>query len=199
MTVRNALDQLERERRIYRIKGLGTFVAQPAITKTVVLSSFSEDIRRRGMIPSTTVLAAELSLPDEATAQLLKLDPTDPVVHFHRVRYADRTPICLEKVYLPARLVPDLLSEDLTTSSLYSILAQHYDLRPSRADQTIKSVLLTDEESALLHVPPHSAAFLVQRTTSDQRNRPIECGISLYRGDRYRYELEVSPSPTEAS
>lgn len=197
MTVRRALERLEGERRIYRIKGVGTFVAQRTITKTITLTSFSEDIRSKGMVPSTKVLMAQRSLATEDNARFLNIAPGEPVVYLHRVRYADRTPMCLEKVFLPARLVPDVLSEDLT-SSLYQILAQHYDLRPSRAEQTIQSVLLNVEESAQLRVGAYSAAFLVERTTYDQRDQPIERAASLYRGDRYRYEIEISPSVLEA-
>jgi GntR family transcriptional regulator len=196
MTIRHALDRLENERRIYRIKGVGTFVAQRAIAKTIALTSFSDDIRSRGMAPSTRVLAAQWVDPSEATARFLKLGSTEPVIYLYRIRYADRTPMCLEKVFLPARLVPDLLSEDLTTS-LYQILDRQYGLRPSRAEQTIKSTLLTVDESGYLRVAPYSAAFLVERTTYDQRERPIERATSLYRGDRYFYEIELSPSVRE--
>jgi GntR family transcriptional regulator len=193
MTVRSALDQLEKERRIYRIKGVGTFVAQRSISKTIALTSFTEDITSRGMVPTTEVLAAGVCEASEPTARFLSIGPTEPVVYLHRVRFADRTPMCLEKAFLPAQLLPGLVSQDLS-SSLYQILTERYGLRPTRAVQTIRSVLLSVDESVHLRVAPHSPAFLVERTTYDQQQRPIERATSLYRGDRYCYEIEISPS-----
>src|SRR5690348_1123160 len=59
MTVRQALDRLERERRVYRVRGAGTFVARAPITKGIELTSFSEDMRRRGLRPGSRLRVAE--------------------------------------------------------------------------------------------------------------------------------------------
>ena len=56
MTVREAIGQLVTEGRLYRVRGKGTFVAAPRVDSMLELTSFTEDMRRRGHEPSTVVL-----------------------------------------------------------------------------------------------------------------------------------------------
>src|SRR5215211_4641702 len=57
-TVRQALDDLARSGLVVRITGRGTFVASPHLTVDLpILLSFTEEMRRRGIVPGSTVLA----------------------------------------------------------------------------------------------------------------------------------------------
>ena len=51
-TIRQALDHLGDLGLVYRIQGAGTFVHGTSYSKTLLLTSFSEDVRDRGMEPS---------------------------------------------------------------------------------------------------------------------------------------------------
>ncbi len=51
LTVRAALDDLAREGYLVRRRGSGTYVQQPKISQELTMTSFSEDMRRRGMVP----------------------------------------------------------------------------------------------------------------------------------------------------
>ena len=53
LTVRAAIDQLVRDGYLVRRHGSGTFVTQPKIAQQLTLTSFSEDMRGRGMTPSS--------------------------------------------------------------------------------------------------------------------------------------------------
>jgi GntR family transcriptional regulator len=89
MTVRQALERLELERRVYRIQGAGTFVAPPSINKSIELTSFSDDMRRRGPQPGSRLRVAE-SVPAGAEIGFApELSPPAPVTHLARVRTAD--------------------------------------------------------------------------------------------------------------
>jgi GntR family transcriptional regulator len=49
LTLRAALDDLVRDGYLERRHGSGTFVSEPKIAQQLTLTSFSEDMRRRGM------------------------------------------------------------------------------------------------------------------------------------------------------
>jgi len=190
LTIRRVLDNLERERRVYRVQGAGTFVREPHVAKSLELTSFSEDMRQRGMTPGSRLLTAEAKPAGARIGQELALSPADPVVHIARVRTADGEPICLEHSYIPEALAPGLLQMDLE-GSLYELLNAHFRLELEHATQTINATVVDQDDARLLTVPAFSAAFRVERTGFDARGRAIERAESLYRADRYRYQVTL--------
>lgn len=190
LTIRRVLDDLEHERRVYRVQGAGTFVQEPHVAKSLELTSFSEDMRQRGMAPGSRLLVAEEKPAGARIGQELALSPGDRVLHIARVRTADGEPICLEHSYISAALAPGLLQMDLE-GSLYELLYTHFRLHLERAKQTIAATVVDPDDARLLTVPAFSAAFRVERTGFDPRGRPIERAESLYRSDRYHYEITL--------
>ncbi len=53
LTIRAALDELVRDGYLDRRHGSGTYVTEPKIAQPLTLTSFSEDMRRRGMVPGS--------------------------------------------------------------------------------------------------------------------------------------------------
>jgi len=191
MTVREALGRLADEGRVYRVQGSGTFVADPdTISKSLSLTSFSEDIRARRMTPGSRLVTASREEADAAVARDLVLSPGAPVHHLERVRTADGTPMCLEEVWLPV----DVVGEELPATQLDSLYKRLEALgaAPERADQTIRATVVDARQAKLLGVAPHSPALVVSRTTYDGRGRPVERGRSTYRADRYDFQVSVT-------
>jgi GntR family transcriptional regulator len=195
LTVRRVLDRLESEGRVYRIQGAGTFVSERRIAKSLELTSFSEDMRQRGLKPGSRPMLAEEIHAGARIGYALGISPADRVIHIARVRTADGTPMCLENAYLPAQLVPGLL--DLTlTGSLYEMLSGEFRIDLENATQTIRCTVLEPAEAGLLEVAALSPAFAVERTVYDTRGRGVEHAEALYRGDRYGYSLTLQRSPS---
>lgn len=190
MTVRHALNALEADRRVYRVHGSGTFVAEPSIDKTIRLTSFTEDMIERGMKPGTEVVEFGTEFAGATVGEKLNVSPATLVVRLRRVRLADRSPVCLETVYLDSARVPGLLDKDVS-GSLYGLLADDYGITVTRAQQRIGATVVEPEDAELLDAPPFSAALLVERRTTDQQMRPVEYTHSLYRADRYSFLIDI--------
>lgn len=190
LTVRRALDRLEHEGLVYRVQGAGTFVAAPRITKSVELTSFSEDMRARGLEPGSSVLVTETIPAGARLGAKLRVSPSDDVFHIRRARTADGEPMALEDSYLNPRLFPGLI-DNVGSDSLYRILETEYGMRIEWAEQSIHASVLEPDEAALLGAPPFSPAFYVTRTSFDAQDRAVEYAESTYRGDRYHYELQI--------
>jgi DNA-binding GntR family transcriptional regulator len=120
MTVRQAVDQLVSQGRLYRVPGRGTFAARPKIQMRLVLSSFTEDMRRLGLQPGAGTLAVARIPAGEEVGGPLGLPPTAEVHMLERLRTADGVPMAIERTHLPAHLTPGLLEADLANQSLYA-------------------------------------------------------------------------------
>lgn len=194
MTIRQTLRALTDEGRIYAVRGVGTFVAQPRISKAPSLTSFSEDMGSRGYQPGSRLLATETLAADRLLAVALGVDNGTPVHRIERLRLADDVPMCHEQVHLPARLFPGLLELDLT-GSLYQTLEARYRVRISQAEQTTKAITLRRRQADLLNVPARSAALQVNRISTDTKGRIAELAESVYRADRYDFTTHIQRPP----
>ena len=189
-TLRQALAGLASEEKIYSVRGHGTFVAPQGISKGLQLTSFSEDMRNRGHEPSTRVLRAEEVSTDPRIAKMLEIAAGNKAIHLERLRLADGFPMCLETIWLPARLYPGLLKYDLSRS-LYELLWDRYEIRIERADQKISATVMDERMNDILGMPQPSAAVVVTRRGFDAKGRVAEYGRSAYRADRYDFEISI--------
>jgi GntR family transcriptional regulator len=55
--------------------------------------------------------------------------------------------------------------------------------------------VLAEDEAALLDVAPFSPALMVERQVFATDGDVVEYGKSIYRADRYRFEVNVGRSP----
>lgn len=191
-TLRSAVDDLVAEGYLERRQGSGTYVSRPRVAQQLTLTSFSEDMRRRGMRPGGRVLSFRPEMAGPKIGARLRLSPRDRVWAIRRLRTADDEPIAIERAYAPRALLPDLCARDLEDRSLYEQV-RATGMRVGVAEQTIVPTVTTEEESELLGVPELSPAFLFERMTLSEEDEVIEFVRSLYRGDRYRLVTELRP------
>jgi GntR family transcriptional regulator len=190
MTVREAIGQLVIEGRLYRVRGKGTFVAPPRVDSMLELTSFTEDMRRRGHEPSTVVLRSVQLVPPVTIRQALALTATQSAYRIERLRIADGIPMALESGWYAADPAPGLLDRDLS-GSLYTILARSYGLVIDAAKQTLRSEIADAQTARILGVAV-SAPLLVLDRTSTASGRPVEHIRSWYRGDRYQVHIDLA-------
>jgi GntR family transcriptional regulator len=155
----------------------------------VLFSSFSEDMRARGMTPGSVVRSRELIEAGPFLARTLEVAAGAPVAEFERVRTADGEPLALERVYLSAERFPGIEAADLEHASLFELLADSYDTSLSGADQRVVAVAIEAEEAPLLGVDEGVPGLRFHTLARDTRGVPAYYATSLFRGDRYEIEL----------
>ena len=193
MTLRRAVDDLVAQGLLERHHGRGTFVVQPKIAQPLTMTSFSEDMRRRGFVPGSRTLSLESSSAGARLARRLEVSPAEELLCIRRLRLADQAPMAIETLYVRQALVPGLSRADLDGASFYDLLRDRYGVEIASGFQTIEPTVTNDDESELLSVPLHSPAFLFERTTRTKDGAVIEYVRSVYRGDRYQLQVELQP------
>lgn len=196
LTIRAALEELVRDGYLDRRHGSGTFVTEPKIAQPLSLTSFSEDMRRRGMVPGSRTLELTVVPAGARLAHRLQVSPEERIVRIRRLRLADGLSMAVETLHVPEALVPGLTRADLEDRSFYELLGERYGVVIASGSQTIEPTVTSEEESEVLGVPLHTPAFLFERTTISELGRPVEYVRSIYRGDRYRLVAELQPRGT---
>jgi len=197
VTVRRAVDEMVRAGLLVRRHGSGTFVARPVARVELPLSkltSFTEDMARRGLATSSQWLSRGLFAPspDETMALGLALDAR--VARFERLRLAADQPLAIERAAIAADILPD---PDIVTGSLYAALETRA-ARPVRATQRIAARNATPAEAALLGIGAGDAVLQIERVSYLASGRAIEFTRSAYRGDAYDFVAELRLGDGEA-
>lgn len=196
LTVRAALDDLVRDGYLERRHGAGTFVSEPKIAQELTMTSFTEDMRRRGMEPGSRTLGLEVVPAGARLGRFLHVSPSEPIVVAKRLRLADHESMAIETLHVREALVPGLGAHDLEGQSFYDLLRSRYGIVIAGGVQTIEPTVTNEEESDALGVPLHSPAFLFERVTHSEGNQIVEFVHSIYRGDRYRLVTDLSAQPS---
>jgi GntR family transcriptional regulator len=191
MTVRRALEVLTSAKRIIGVRGRGTFVAQPSLTKQMTLSSFTDSMRAAGMTARAQVLSMSLGAAPEAVAEHLGIAPDAQVIRIDRLRFGDDTPLSIDRTTLPADRFPGLLGQGLE-GSLYEVLFRKYGVELSRAESRIASVLPNTEDANLLRITELTPCLRVTARGLDSDGLVVESTTSLYRGDLYELNVGVA-------
>jgi GntR family transcriptional regulator len=192
LTVRAGIDELVREGYLVRRRGSGTFVAEPKVAKGIDITSFSDDMRARGLTPGSRTLDLRVELAGARLGRILHVSPSEEIVAVKRLRFADDEPMAIELLHTRASLVPGLSAADLEQNSFYDLLADRYGITIVGGTQTVEPTVTNEEESRVLGVPLHSPALLFERVTRASTGDVVEFTNSTYRGDRYRIVTEIS-------
>jgi GntR family transcriptional regulator len=186
-TVRAAIEDLTRTGLLVRQHGRGTFTSPHKVTQELT----GNTTNALAVPPAegdwtSQVLLFRTAPAGAPRANRLGLAPDDLVLRITRLRLVDDEPMALERIDLPAHLIPGLTPSDMESGNFYQLLRERYGIIPSDAVQTIEPAVTDPDQADLLDVPVYAPVLLIERTTRDSSGQIIEFAHSIYRGDRYR-------------
>lgn len=195
VTVRRAMQALVDTGAVIQRQGAGSFVAgnTPRVEQSLSrLTSFTEDMARRGLTSSAQWLQRGIFMPSPEESVALALSMGDSVSRIGRLRLADGRPMAIERASLPNDILPDPLAVE---NSLYEVMEASGN-RPVRAIQKISAINLTETDAGVLSLGVGAAGLRIERTSYVASGRAVEFTRSIYRGDTYDFvaELRLAPS-----
>jgi GntR family transcriptional regulator len=189
-TAQQAINELERNGLVSRIQGKGTFVTEHKVSYGLQrLSSFTEEMLRKGVTPSAKVLSIRREHPTPILCNRLKLRAEDWVYRLERLRLGDGQPMAYQVSYVPLYLVQGLEQFDFSSQSLFDVMEQNYNLCLSWQEQVISPVIARSEEAELLSIPVGMPLLMADGVAYLEDDTPAESKRILYRSDLYEFTV----------
>jgi GntR family transcriptional regulator len=187
MTLRQALELLEREKLITRRHGLGTFVASPSIDYDILqLRRLAGDLSALGEPVATRLVGSRFTTADRRAAEALGLGSQARVFVLERVRLLDRHPMGLQRSILPAPVGEEVAKADLGVTPLGQVLEFKLGLTIARATETISTIRLGRREARELGCGSGLPAFFSERVSCTADGSPLVLDRVYIPGDRFR-------------
>ena len=193
-TVRKALMALEAERLIVRHQGRGTYVARH--TRQETLFHFFRMVDPNGvrLTPASVVLWQKMVRATRSHAAALNTTLGAPLHAIQRVRSFGGKPRILERVYVPAELMPGLFVEigREMADELYVIYQERFGITIGRASERLAATAAQREDARHLTLTPGTPLLEITRVARDVNGNPIELRISRCDTSDTRYAAEVT-------
>lgn len=192
ITVRRALDELQREGLITRSKGKLAQVSEPfvAVARTRIDEDF---VTMLDLVYGTTpeILHFAWLLPDEPLRVELDIQPNEPILRVDRIRRSGNRPMLHTIAHVPAFIGSRLDKELLENGSMLDILSR-FGIKITQARQVMSAIPCCPTIAPLLNLEPGAAIFRIDRLLSDEKGRPVQKLMASFRGDSFSYHLNSS-------
>jgi len=190
ISVRRALDELERAGKITRRQGLGTFVAEARIAgdPTRPGELLQTLLDKSGDLPAvtTSLISISVGLPCATIATALGIDSGQPVWEIWRKRTLGGADNILQRAVLPLRRVPaidrGLLAEG---GSLYRFIEERYDLDDDYTEQAFEVDTPSTWEAEHLAVAADDPIVRVRGVSFDADGIAFDCFEQCYRAEKF--------------
>jgi GntR family transcriptional regulator len=191
-TIRQATNKLEYEGLLIRKKGVGTKVAQPALSTGLDhWYSFTEEMLQQGVPIENIELRADKVKADEKIARFFNIPLHRNVVRLTRLRGAEGEPFVFFESYFHPRI--GLTEEEDFTAPLYRLLEEKFGVVVVRSSEHI-SARLAGLLAKKLQADPHAPILVRERYVYDPGDRAIEYNIGYYRADKFTYSIDIKKS-----
>lgn len=194
--IRQALGELVMEGLLHKEKGRGTFVSRPHVSLAVQETrGFFDELADLGRPVETRVLLQDVATIPPALAPSLEVPMGSDAVRLQRIRVVAEESLVYVTTFLPLPRFAGLVEVDLSSVSLYAVLADHFGVQARAGRRRIEAVTSAEPVTGHLRVPKGSPLLRVTAVTVDSTSRPFEVFEAYYRGDRTAFEVDVAARP----
>lgn len=191
VTVRRALDLLEKEGLVQRKAGSGTFVHDTRAVRPIVadLSNVLSHLIDMGRSTDVKLLSFGYGIPPESIAESLGLKPGERVQRSVRVRLIDGEPFSYLTTHVPEWIGLTYSEAELAARPLLELI-ERSGVTTERATQAINATLAGPEAAAALDLEIGSPLLTLTRIVYEPSGRGVEHLHALYRPDRYSFHMD---------
>jgi GntR family transcriptional regulator len=190
-TIRQALDQLEDDGLIERLRAKGTFVRKsPANRLWCDVEADWNGLLRSREGARIEILGDTDDMPGATIPD--SIGEAAPFYrHIRRRHWRDGQPFLLADVYLDQRLSPLVTAEDLSTKTALRLVSGLKGVKIVDARQTLTIGTADVESAEALQLPLNAPVAHVHRAAVDQHGTLVLVADGIYRGDVVRIDIKL--------
>lgn len=191
ITIRQALNDLQKDGLIFKVMGKGSFVTKPKVFQSLSkLQGFGEAMAPSGYETYSRLLSATEVLTNQTIAERLGLDAGSTVFEIQRLRFLNREPISVDVSYFPLEIGQRLAQEDLVSRDIFSILENDMGCNLTHAELQIEAIPAAESLAEYLQVEESVPLLKIERLTYAD-SIPVDFEYLYFRGDAFKYRLKV--------
>ncbi len=195
ITIRKAITELEKEGVLNKQHGKGTFVSEVKVKRELMaLNGFSDFLMSLGNKVDNHIISNEVVPADELIAEKLQVKDHSKILKLQRLQLMNNDPIHLETGFYPLDRFPDLAEYAIDYSSIYKLLRERYNVKPSYDNKLIKFEMATKEKSSFLKCAVGSPLYFIEKTDYDERGIPIHNSYSFLPTSKVVFEASTKPN-----
>ncbi len=192
ITVRQALNDLQKEGLIFKIHGKGTFVSKPKVYQNISsLQGLAESLAQQGyeVINQVHSVHHVAAVPEVATRLAIEVNAV--VTEIKRIRLINREPVSLEVTYVAEKIGRQLEKSDLVTRDIFLILENDLNIALGHATIAIDAILADRQLAQTLRIQENTPIMRIERLTHTEQGSPLDFEYLYYRGDAFQYRLRI--------
>ena len=188
ITVRKAIEELEREKIVKKMQGKGTFVLEQKILYDAnKIGSLTQRLSKQNHKLETSSIEFQIIEEEHYVKDLLVCEK---LLCIKRIRLLNNVPFASMRNYLDFSKVPNI-EEKFNIESLYTFLKSEYGIEFIHADETVEAYAPSKEEAMKLNIKDSTPLLYLQRLSFDKKNNPIEYSDIRIRADMYKHKISL--------
>jgi len=192
--VRQALQDLTYEGWIYRMRGKGTFVAEPRVSGVGLaksLDAFYRSLQNRGIETKMINLEKGIIPAEGEIAVILEVESMAPLIRIVQLFSVREQPIFITISYIPYDICRELIFADLTRRTIYEFLEQQCNISIGRAQRNVSAVLAEKDHAQRLEVNVGEPLLYLESVGYSIEGKPLEYLNGYFLGSQIKFEVEI--------
>lgn len=191
ITVRKAIEELEKENVVVKKQGKGTFVKeQKVLYDANSIGSLTQRLSKQKHLLTTKSISFEI-IEEQEEHFVKDMLNCKKLLCIKRIRLLDEVPFALMFNYFDINTVPDI-DKKLNLESLYAFLKQEYNIEFLNAEEIVEAIAANEDDAKKLNIKVSSPLLSLKRLSYDQYDKPIEYSNLVIRGDMYKHKIILS-------
>lgn len=192
ITVRQAMNDLQKEGLLFKVHGKGAFVAMPKVSQELMqLQGFGEAMQLQGHEAHSVVFGLATVQGSDLACAKLGIAAGSAVTEIKRVRYLNRDPVSVDHSWVRHEVGARLTEKNLCEKDLFFLLENELQQPLHSADLEIEATSADADVARRLKVAHDAPILRIERLTFAAEALPLVFEYLHYPAGRFRYRMKI--------